>query len=990
MKKIILFTAFFSILSLSVNAQIHSSPAGGYWNNTGTWEGGIIPGSGNDVIIEGPVILASASGYTILSEYCKNLTITAAGSLKNGDYGGGSGIYPLVVSGNVVNNGIVADGPSDALKIFISGDLENNNIWMPYQTEFQTSDNHNLNLAQGKTFGSKIVNNGASTFTALSDLVFTCDFMGDGNLNRENFYLNGKTLILGNHSIELRKCLINNGTLTGDFQINGNFKVDMNPSDTLVFVGNIVVNDTLTCNEYGGGYAIEKLKIIGNITNNGVVMDNDGGNPDDLSLLITGNIVNNGIWNCNFVYLTGTETQYISQSSGKQFDSYFSDLNPASKVQALSDIAITKDFNLNSTTLEMDGHTLTIKGWLYNGFINNTTLHNGYLQNLTSLDNLVIKGLVTVETNNVFKNSVVVNDTLQSKEYGGGSVVYTVKVEGNIRNNGVIKNYSADDQLALQITGNIENYGIWSCNAVNLSGSSVQNIMQDQGKQFDCQLSDLDAGSKVHALSDITITKDFNLNSSTLEMEGHKLTIGGWLYNGFINNTRLHNGYLQNITSLDNLILEGLVTVETGNIFQKSVVVNDTLQSKEYGGGSINYTLKIDGNIQNNGVIRNISPDDQLSLEIAGDIDNNGDWLQGFTKFTGTKTHHISALAGHIFNGEFSDLDSIGSVTVNNYIEFTGNFNLGTAIIDMQNNAITFHKDRWVSNGYLKNARLRNGMLSHIRLMGDTEINGRVELSEGNDATGNLTVNDTLTVIAYSGGSAAYTFLVHGNVVNKGFLGQMYDDGIYIKVNGNIINEGVWNAWRNYFLFYSNINTCSLTCTNSGISDLQVNSSEITGPGADAFSILTGGGMQTVPPNQSYGATIQFTPTGDESTAFLSLDCNQIGSLNTIYLDGFNHESIFTGINNNAQVPFHFVLNQNYPNPFNESTTITWQLPEKAQVILKVYDFSGREVKTLVNSGMAKGEHLVNFDATGLPAGVYFYQLRIDGRIETKKMIMNN
>lgn len=988
MKKVIFLAVLFLVISITLRAQIHSASIGGYWNDANTWVGGVIPGSGNDVIIDGPVILASASGYSILTEYCNNLTITLAGSLKNGDYGGGSGIFPLVVAGNVVNNGTVANGPSDALKIFIAGDLENNNVWMPYQTEFQTSDNHNLSLAPGKTFGSKIINNGASTFTALTDMVFTCDYTGDGNLIRDNFYLNGKTFVVGNHTIELRKCLINGGTLTGDFQINGNFKVDMNPSDTMVFIGNIVVNDTLTCNEYGGGYANEKLKIIGDITNNGVITDNDGGNPDDLSILITRNIINNGLWTCNFVNLIGAGTQYITQIAGKQFDSFFSDLNAASKVQALSDITIVKDFNLNGTTFEMDGHTLAIKGWLYNGFINNTKLHDGYLQNLTSINNLIIEGLVTIETNTVFQNSVVVNDTLQSKEYGGGSITYILKVEGNIENNGVIRSYSPDDQLAVEITGNVSNNGLWECNFVNLTGAATQFIYQSPGKQFDCSFTDLNAGSQVQALSHFTITHDFNLNGSTLEMEGATLTINGWLYNGFINNTNLHNGYLQNITSLDNLSIEGLVTVETGNTFMKSVVVNDTLQSKEYGGGSSVYTLSIDGNIQNNGVIKNYSPDDQLSLEITGDIQNNGKWEQGFTKFKGTKDQQVSSLADHVFSGEFSDLDSTSSIIGSTDLAFSGNFNLGRATLNMQNNAIIFRTDRWISNGYLKNARLRNGMLSHVQFAGETEINGHVEIGEGNSAIGNITVNDTLIVASYGGGSIAYTFVVYGNIVNKGLLGQLYDDILYIKVNGNIINEGVWNAWRNCFLFYSNTSICSLTYTNKGISDLQVNNSVITGTGAGAFSILSGGGMQTVPPNQSYGATIQFIPPGADATALLTLDCAQLGSLNSIELNGFNFDNIFTGEKNNELLLTKIVLAQNYPNPFTETTTFTWQLPDDAHVVLKVYDFTGREVKTLMDGNQAKGEHKVELDSSGLSSGVYFYQLNANGRHETKKMIL--
>jgi len=989
MKISFLLPVLIVLLSANLHAQIHSTAAGGYWNDPGTWVGAVIPGSENDVVIDGQVILASASGYTILTEHCKNLTITASGSLKNGDYGGGSGIYPLEVTGNVVNNGTVSNGPSDALKIFISGDLENNNIWMPYQTEFQSSSNHNLSLLAGKTFGSKIVNNGASTITALTDLVFTCDFVGDGNLNRDNFYLNGKTLVLGNHSIELRKCLINNGTLTGDFHIKGNFKVDMYPSDTMVFIGNITVDDTLTCNPYYGGYAIEKLKITGDITNNGVISDNDNDNPDDLSLLISGNIINNGLWTCNYVYFTGTGTQTISQSPGKKFDSNFTDLNPAGKVQALSNISIVRDFNLNGTTLEMDGHTLVLStnGWLYNGTINNATLHNGQLQNVTSLNNLVIEGIVTVETNNTFKNSVVVNDTLQSKEYGGGSIIYTLKVDGNVENNGVIRSYSPDDQLAVDIAGNITNNGIWTCNLVSLTGTATQLIFQSPGKLFDCSFADLNAASKVQALSNITITKDFNLNSATLEMEGATLTIYGWLNNGFINNTILHNGFLHHVTSLDNLTIKGIVTVESNNIFQKSVVVTDTLQSKEYGGGSTVYTLTIDGNIQNNGVIRNISPDDQLALEIWGNIENNGEWLHGFTRFSGFRAHQISALAGHIFNGQFSVLNSIGSITANSDVAFSGDFDLGKMMMDMQNNALTFRTDKWLNNGELKNARLRNGMLSSLRLSGDTEINGYVQLAEGNDAIGNVTVNDTLTAIAYGGGSAAYTFTVYGNVVNKGLLGQLYDDGIYIKVNGNIINEGVWNAWRNYFLFYSNADICSLTITNKSASELLVNGSAISGAGASAFSIISGGGMQTIPSNQSYAATIKFTPSGADATALLTLDCSQIGSLNSIELNGFNYETVFTGFENNGQLSGKILLNQNYPNPFAESTTINWQLPQAAHVVLKIYDFTGREVQTLVDCQQAMGEHKVDFNAINLPAGVYFYQLQANGIMETKKMI---
>ena len=145
--------------------------------------------------------------------------------------------------------------------------------------------------------------------------------------------------------------------------------------------------------------------------------------------------------------------------------------------------------------------------------------------------------------------------------------------------------------------------------------------------------------------------------------------------------------------------------------------------------------------------------------------------------------------------------------------------------------------------------------------------------------------------------------------------------------------------------------------------------------------------MQTIPSNQSYGATIKFTPLGADAAALLTLDCSQIGSLNSIELNGFNYETVFTGFENNRPLSGKILLNQNYPNPFAESTSINWQLPQAAHVVLKIYDFTGREVQTLVDCEQAMGEHKVDFNAISLPAGVYFYKLQANGIMETKKMI---
>jgi len=97
---------------------------------------------------------------------------------------------------------------------------------------------------------------------------------------------------------------------------------------------------------------------------------------------------------------------------------------------------------------------------------------------------------------------------------------------------------------------------------------------------------------------------------------------------------------------------------------------------------------------------------------------------------------------------------------------------------------------------------------------------------------------------------------------------------------------------------------------------------------------------------------------------------------------------MINSVNEIPGLPDGLLLRQNNPNPVTSVTTISWQLPEKAHVILKVFDFMGREVKILLDSELAQGEHSLIFDASGLPLGVYLYQLQAGSVVESKRMII--
>ena len=84
------------------------------------------------------------------------------------------------------------------------------------------------------------------------------------------------------------------------------------------------------------------------------------------------------------------------------------------------------------------------------------------------------------------------------------------------------------------------------------------------------------------------------------------------------------------------------------------------------------------------------------------------------------------------------------------------------------------------------------------------------------------------------------------------------------------------------------------------------------------------------------------------------------------------------------------VLTRNYPNPFNGSTTIKYSLTRDTRTEIIVYDLLGHKLATLMDEYRNAGTHTVVWDASGLPAGVYMYQLKTDDFIVSKKMKLIN
>ncbi len=87
-------------------------------------------------------------------------------------------------------------------------------------------------------------------------------------------------------------------------------------------------------------------------------------------------------------------------------------------------------------------------------------------------------------------------------------------------------------------------------------------------------------------------------------------------------------------------------------------------------------------------------------------------------------------------------------------------------------------------------------------------------------------------------------------------------------------------------------------------------------------------------------------------------------------------------------IPTQYKLNQNYPNPFNPTTVVSFSIPNRENVAIKIFDILGKEIETLINETKLPGEYEVEFNASKFSSGVYFYSLKTPEYFKVRKMIL--
>jgi hypothetical protein len=142
----------------------------------------------------------------------------------------------------------------------------------------------------------------------------------------------------------------------------------------------------------------------------------------------------------------------------------------------------------------------------------------------------------------------------------------------------------------------------------------------------------------------------------------------------------------------------------------------------------------------------------------------------------------------------------------------------------------------------------------------------------------------------------------------------------------------------------------------------------------------------------SFGSTVTFR--ADKVVALNSID----GNSTTEFMGGCRDGKLicFSGGQNvpigigviSTEVPGTFGLQQNYPNPFNPTTNIRFAVPHNELVTIKVYDVLGKEVATLLNENKQAGTYEVDFNASALSSGVYFYKMSAGKFSSIKRMVV--
>jgi hypothetical protein len=271
-------------------------------------------------------------------------------------------------------------------------------------------------------------------------------------------------------------------------------------------------------------------------------------------------------------------------------------------------------------------------------------------------------------------------------------------------------------------------------------------------------------------------------------------------------------------------------------------------------------------------------------------------------------------------------------------------------------------------SGYATLKYNTNGVLQWVKTLGGS--NG--------DAAYSIAVDDSRNVyvtggIFFSATSLDYTTVKYSSTGSQMWISRYNGPAGSIDVAYSLALDGSGNVYVTGGSSDTSYDDCATVKYNSNGSEIWVQRYNGPGNGVDqgkAIAVDASGNVYVT--GGSYG--------NGTKTDYVTIKYSQPVSVEQII----------------SEIPDNFYLYQNYPNPFNPITMISYQLPVRSYVTLKVYDILGDEIATLVDEYKPAGSYEVEFSTSShsalsgikeLSSGVYFYQLKAGDFIQTKKML---
>lgn len=639
MKKIC-FISFVLISTITANlysqSLIHSTPAGGNWNDVNTWVEQIIPGASDTVIICGTVSISTSPVS------CFDLEINPGCTLQNS-----GGLKVLNVLGSVVNNGTLIN-PSTQLNVYINGNIENYGTWRVNLTQLGGSGEQFIISSEGHYFECVDFksNKPSGSVIASSHITFQntkIDFSQNPLVLAEDFRLTINGQYMRNINITGNAGILNTGNnaflqgvMASNLIIEGSFLAG---SSTNLLTGTIINNGVI--GNYGTSH---DLAIQGSLINNGAIRNES----NNLTLYLSGNLNNNGEISNYRITLNGTADQHISAAGSTLIACEYLSVSNSKTIYIDSDLYLSDcAVDLGNNTVIMDtGNILSLsyETSAYRYFrsavvnVNNGIIHmtgGGYINDMT-LINSKLAGIIQIGDHDcVFTGTTTILGTLQN--YGTSN--HILNINGDVVNNGWIVN--ATGTLEINVTGNITNNYIWENNKLNLIGTEDQQISQAPDVFFNIPFVN---AHNCFSNTDITFTNSqISFSNYNLVMQPSKtLSVTG------------STGYLKQVTLIGNhsrLLIEGGSYLTAANIHDVELSGQVILRASDvnfYGTISNSGTVEnqgidhytfVYGNLMNQDTLWN--GESNLTVHIQGNMTNAASWSNHQTYLDGDNDQFI-------------------------------------------------------------------------------------------------------------------------------------------------------------------------------------------------------------------------------------------------------------------------------------------------------------------------------------------------------------